>query len=84
MVRLLALANEYIDAGKCESIRISTRPDYIDEEILNLLKRYRVRTVELGIQSMDDGVLAAAGIRRRIQGARAVLSGGTASSLSDR
>lgn len=34
-------------------------PDYIDEEILNLLKRYRVRTVELGIQSMDDGVLAA-------------------------
>ena len=55
MVRLLALANEYIDAGKCESIRISTRPDYIDEEILNLLKRYRVRTVELGIQSMDDG-----------------------------
>lgn len=57
MVRLLALANEYIDAGKCESIRISTRPDYIDEEILNLLKRYRVRTVELGIQSMDDGVL---------------------------
>jgi len=59
MVRLLALANEYIDAGKCESIRISTRPDYIDGEILGLLKRYRVRTVELGIQSMDDGVLAA-------------------------
>lgn len=59
MIRLLTLANEYIDAGKCESIRVSTRPDYIDEEILNLLKRYRVRTIELGIQSMDDGVLAA-------------------------
>lgn len=59
MIRLLALANEYIDAGKCESVRISTRPDYIDRDILALLKRYRVRTVELGIQSMNDGVLAA-------------------------
>ena len=59
MTRLLTLANEYIDADKCESIRISTRPDYIDEEILKLLKQYRVRTIELGIQSMDDGVLAA-------------------------
>lgn len=57
MIRLLTLANEYIDAGKCESIRISTRPDYIDEEILKLLKQYRVCTIELGIQSMDDGVL---------------------------
>ena len=59
MTRLLTRANEYIDADKCESIRISTRPDYIDEEILKLLKQYRVRTIELGIQSMDDGVLAA-------------------------
>jgi histone acetyltransferase (RNA polymerase elongator complex component) len=38
-------------------IRLSTRPDYISEEILLLLKRYNVRTIELGAQSMDDSVL---------------------------
>lgn len=61
MIALLALAGEYMDAGKCESIRISTRPDYIDEEILKILQEYRVRTVELGIQSTDDAVLRASG-----------------------
>ncbi len=55
---LLALAGEYIDAGKCASIRISTRPDYIDREILAILRAYRVQTIELGVQSMDDRVLA--------------------------
>lgn len=59
MLALLRLAKEYRDAGKCGSIRISTRPDYIDEEILELLAAYGVTTIELGIQSMDDGVLAA-------------------------
>lgn len=57
MVELLSVANEYIDSGRCRSIRISTRPDYIDREILDILRRYRVATVELGIQSTDDGVL---------------------------
>lgn len=60
MVSLLALAQSYVDAGVVESIRLSTRPDYIDEEILDLLSRYAVRTVELGLQSMNDRVLAAA------------------------
>ncbi len=59
MAYLLALANEYIDAGKCESIRISTRPDYINREILDILRVYRVKTIELGVQSMDDRILAA-------------------------
>lgn len=59
MIKLLAIANEYIDAGKCESIRISTRPDYIDRDILDILRAYRVETVELGIQSTDDLVLRA-------------------------
>lgn len=36
---------------------MSTRPDYIDEEILNLLKEYKVDTIELGVQSLDDTVL---------------------------
>ena len=57
MVDLLRIANEYIDSGRCESVRISTRPDYIDREILEILRRYRVSSVELGIQSTDDGVL---------------------------
>lgn len=38
-------------------IRLSTRPDYIDEKIINLLKKYGVTTVELGVQSSDELVL---------------------------
>ncbi len=38
-------------------IRISTRPDYIDEGIVALLKKYGVTTVELGVQSSDNKVL---------------------------
>ncbi len=59
MRELLAIANEYIDKGKCDSIRISTRPDYISREILDILREYRVSCVELGIQSTDAGVLTA-------------------------
>ena len=40
-------------------IRISTRPDYIDNEILNILKSFNVTAIELGAQSMDDTVLTA-------------------------
>ena len=59
MCYLLSLANEYIDAGKCESIRISTRPDYINREILDILQENRVKTIEIGVQSMDERVLSA-------------------------
>ena len=59
MLYLLQLADEYVRAGRVSGIRLSTRPDYIDDEILEILGRYPVRTVELGIQSMDDRVLAA-------------------------
>lgn len=38
-------------------MRLSTRPDYINEEILDLLVRYEVRTIELGVQSLDEDVL---------------------------
>jgi len=50
-------------AGKhrIHGIRLSTRPDYIDNEILTLLKRYGVTTIELGAQSLDDGVLQHSG-----------------------
>ena len=48
---------ELLLAGKVDSIRISTRPDYIDQEILDLLKKYNVQTIELGVQSANDFVL---------------------------
>ena len=57
MCRLLSIAKEYIDSGKVKSIRLSTRPDYIDREILEILLSYGVRYIELGLQSMDDEVL---------------------------
>ena len=59
MVSLLELAESYVDRGVVECIRLSTRPDYIDEEIISILSSYSVRTVELGLQSLDDGVLCA-------------------------
>ena len=57
MCRLLDLAQSYVDAGSVQSIRLSTRPDYISDEILSVLSRYSVKTVEFGLQSMDDAVL---------------------------
>jgi len=58
-VRFLNVANEYIQKGSVESIRISTRPDYISELILKILKQKNVSIIELGVQSMDDEVLKA-------------------------
>ena len=59
MCRLLDLAESYVKSGRVQSIRLSTRPDYIDDEILSILSSYSVKTVELGLQSMDDAVLSA-------------------------
>lgn len=57
----LETAASYVKNKQIDSIRISTRPDYIDSEILAMLKEYSVRTIELGAQSMDDEVLRRAG-----------------------
>lgn len=57
MVSLLESAKPYIDAAFFKGIRISTRPDCINEEVLSLLKEYGVTSIELGCQSMDDEVL---------------------------
>ena len=54
---LLEAANEYIKKGKVGSIRISTRPDYIKKDILKMLKKYNVTTIELGVQSSNDYIL---------------------------
>ena len=53
----LRLANEYINQGEADGIRISTRPDYINPRILKMLKKYNVSTIELGVQSMKDSIL---------------------------
>lgn len=57
MISLLEATRPYIDSFL--GIRISTRPDYIDDEVLNILKSYNVTSIELGAQSMDDVVLSA-------------------------
>lgn len=54
---LLAAAQPYLADGTVSSIRLSTRPDAIDGEVLTRLRKYGVETVELGAQSLDDGVL---------------------------
>lgn len=57
MTELLDAASEFVGKGRFRGIRISTRPDYIGDEILALLKSYGVTAVELGAQSLDDRVL---------------------------
>lgn len=59
MLSLLETAYPYVKSGKATGIRISTRPDFIDEEVLALLKKYGVTSIELGAQNMNDKVLAA-------------------------
>lgn len=54
---LLETAYQYIEEGKVESIRVSTRPDAINKEILKRLKKYKVKTIELGVQSANDYIL---------------------------
>lgn len=54
---LLKAANEFLEKGLIDGIRLSTRPDYIDRTILDNLKRFGVTTIELGVQSMNDEVL---------------------------
>ncbi|MBP8692237.1 MAG: radical SAM protein [Sedimentibacter sp.] len=55
---LLMAARLYKDSGIIKRIRCSTRPDAINEEILRLQKEYGMDIIELGIQSLDDEVLA--------------------------
>jgi histone acetyltransferase (RNA polymerase elongator complex component) len=57
----LKLIQSYIENGTVKGIRLSTRPDYINETVLKLLKKYHVSTIELGAQSMDEDVLQLSG-----------------------
>lgn len=58
---LLSAAQPYLADGTISSIRLSTRPDAIDETVLKRLERFGVQTVELGAQSLDDEVLRYSG-----------------------
>ncbi|MCY6372383.1 elongator complex protein 3 [Clostridium ganghwense] len=58
---LLAVAKKYKDKGYIDYIHLSTRPDYIDEDILENLRNYSADIIELGIQSLDNEVLLKAG-----------------------
>lgn len=59
--KYLELVQPYINCGQIQSIRLSTRPDYINQNILDFLKTKHVETIELGVQSMDDTVLKRSG-----------------------
>jgi histone acetyltransferase (RNA polymerase elongator complex component) len=56
-IALLQLAKTNMENGKIHGIRVSTRPDYLNEENVRLLKSYSVEHVEIGIQSTDPVVL---------------------------
>lgn len=56
-IKYLEAANRFIKEGTVEALRISTRPDYINSEILGYLSYYNVKTIELGVQSLDEEVL---------------------------
>ena len=56
-IELLEAVQPYIKSKKVNSIRCSTRPDYIDKDILKMLKKYHVKTIELGVQSTNDYIL---------------------------
>lgn len=57
---LLELATGFVNQGHADSIRFSTRPDTITPQRLDFISKYPVETIELGVQSMDDQVLALA------------------------
>ncbi len=60
-VKYLDTARRYAEDGRVAGIRLSTRPDYINEKAISILKQYGVTAIELGAQSMDDEVLRLAG-----------------------
>jgi len=57
-VRYLKEVRPFLESGQIDSVRISTRPDSLEEGRLSLLKEYGVRTIEIGVQSMIDEVLS--------------------------
>lgn len=61
MIAYLQAAYDYVKAGKVQGIRLSTKPDYITDEILDILEKYGVTSIELGAQSTNNKVLLKSG-----------------------
>ncbi len=64
---LLEVAKEFKEKGIVDKIRMSTRPDYINDYILSYLKEYKADIIELGVQSLDEEVLLKAGRGHNVQ-----------------
>lgn len=58
IMTLLGHVSKFVERGRINGIRFSTRPDTIDPERLELIAPFPVSTIELGVQSMNDRVLA--------------------------
>ena len=54
-------AFRFVKSGKISGIRLSTRPDYINGTVIELMKKYGVTTIELGVQSTNREVLNKSG-----------------------
>ncbi len=61
MINYLKIGHSFIKSGKVNGIRISTKPDYINDAILDILEQYGVTAIELGAQSTNDKVLVKSG-----------------------
>lgn len=57
MIELLNIAQKFVNLGLVSGIRMSTRPDYISKEIIDILQKFSVNVVELGIQTMNNDIL---------------------------
>jgi histone acetyltransferase (RNA polymerase elongator complex component) len=57
ILQLLCVADKYIQTGRAQGIRFSTRPDTIDEKRIALIRNYAISTIEIGAQSMNASVL---------------------------
>jgi len=60
-IEYMSSVQSFIKKGRVSGIRISTRPDYINNEALQILKQFHVQTIELGAQSLDEQVLLLSG-----------------------
>lgn len=68
--RYLEVVQPYLDSRQIEGIQLSTRPDYIDDNILQNLKSKGVTLIELGAQSLDDGILQRCGRGHTVEDVR--------------
>ena len=53
----LQIAYEYVKNKQIDSIRITTKANYINRSFLKLLKKYKIKAIELEIQTINEYVL---------------------------